>query len=487
MEYNDKTAQGAIDELFTRGAGEFLDPDNAFRKKLEAKIKGEYVGDIVIKFGIDPTRPDIHLGHAVIFRKLRKFQDLGCKVVFLVGDYTASIGDPTGKSKVRPEIEQQEINNNMVSFLEQIDKILTVEKTKLPTGEVIIQNTPVFSWIRNSDWYTVVNDLKLPETYEVSFQGNMDGMPVKVPVNANSLVGKAIVFEESRMQTKSLGSKQVTVTTLRTFLWGLKHVTHARLIERDMFQERIKKGEELYMHEMIYPVLQGIDSHAIGKIYGSCDLEVGGTDQTFNMLIGRDVMKASKQDPQAVLSFKLLIGLDGKEKMSKSLDNYVSITDSPEDMYGKLMSIPDTAIRDYFDLCTFTPVDVIEEMMTEMTNNKGNPKEVKMRLAHEIVSIYHGEEKAITAQKNFFEVFSEGKIPETIETVTVTSGSALADILIANNIVSSKSDFRRLVTEGAIRNMETDEKITDSAQNIVSGMTLKVGKRRFLKIEVQKA
>lgn len=485
MEDEKREMNTVIEELLSRGVGEFIDPDNAFRKKLEEKARGEYSGEIVIKFGIDPTRPDIHLGHAVIFRKLRKFQDLGCKVVFLVGDYTASIGDPTGKSKVRPELEQQEINTNMISFLEQIDKILTVEKTKLPTGELVIQNTPIFSWIRNSDWYTVVNDLKLPETYEVSFQGNMEGMPVKVPVNANSLVGKAIVFEESRMQTKSLGLKQVTVTTLRTFLWGLKHITYARLIDRDMFQERIKKGEELYMHEMIYPVLQGIDSHAIGKIYGSCDLEVGGTDQTFNMLVGRDVMKASKQDPQSILSFKLLVGLDGKEKMSKSLDNYVSITDTPDDMYGKLMSIPDTALRDFFELCTFTPIDAIEELMSDIEKGKENPKDVKMRLAKEVVSIYHGEEKAVGAQKNFMETFSEGKIPETIETVSVTSGSSLADILIEHKIVSSKSDFRRLVTEGAIRNIETDEKITDATKNVISGITLKVGKRRFLKIEVK--
>ena len=485
MENEKKESNAVIDELLLRGVGELVDPDNAFRKKLEAKVRGEYAGEIVIKFGIDPTRPDIHLGHAVIFRKLRKFQDLGCKVVFLVGDYTASIGDPTGKSKVRPEIEQQEINTNMISYLEQIDKILMVEKVKLPTGEIVIQNTPVFSWIRNSDWYTVVNDLKLPETYEVSFEGNMEGMPVKIPVNANSLVGKAIVFEESRMQTKSLGLKQVTVTTLRTFLWGLKHITYARLIERDMFQERIKRGEELYMHEMIYPVLQAIDSHAIGKIYGSCDLEVGGTDQMFNMLIGRDVMKASKQDPQSVLSFKLLVGLDGKEKMSKSLNNYVSITDTPDDMYGKLMSISDTMLRDYFDLCTFTPIETIDEMMAAVAEGKENPKDIKMRMAKEVVSIYHGEEKAVAAQKNFTETFSERKVPETIETVSVTAGSALVDVLVQHKVVSSKSDFRRLVTEGAIRDMETDEKITDAAQSIVSAMTLKVGKRRFVKIEVE--
>ena len=485
MAKEEKGLNTDIEELLGRGVGEFVDPDNVFRKKLEAKARGEYEGEIVIKFGIDPTRPDIHLGHAVIFRKLRKFQDLGCKVVFLVGDYTASIGDPTGKSKVRPELEQQEINTNMVSFLEQIDKILTVEKTKLPNGEVIIQNTAIFSWIRNSDWYTVVNDLKLPDTYEVSFQGNMEGMPVKVPVNANSLVGKAIVFEDSRMQTKSLGLKHVTVTTLRTFLWGLKHITYARLIDRDMFQERIKRGEELYMHEMIYPVLQGIDSHAIGKIYGSCDLEVGGTDQMFNMLVGRDVMKASKQDPQSVLSFKLLVGLDGTEKMSKSLNNYVGVTDAPEDMYGKLMSIPDSALQDYFELCTFTGTDVISTLMSDVAKGAVNPKDMKMRLAKEIVSIYHGEEKAVAAQKDFTETFSEGKVPEQIETVSVTSGSSLADILVEHKVVSSKSDFRRLVTEGAIKNMETDEKITDTSQSIEKGLTLKVGKRRFVKIEVQ--
>lgn len=474
-----------IDELLSRGVGELIDPEEIFRKKLQEKVRGEYTKDIVIKFGIDPTRPDIHLGHAVIFRKLRKFQDLGCKIVFLIGDYTASIGDPTGKSKTRPEMEQHEINANMVSYLEQLDKILTIEKTILQSGETIIQNTAFFSWIRNSDWYTVVNDLVLPDTYEVRFQGSMNDMPVEVPVNPNSLVGKAIIFEESRMQTKSLGLKHITVTTLQTFLWGLKHVTYARLIERDMFQERIKRGEELYMHEMIYPVLQGIDSHAIAKIYGSCDLEVGGTDQMFNMLVGRDVMKASDQEPQAVLSFKLLVGLDGKEKMSKSLDNYVAITDEPNDMFGKIMSIPDDALETYFELCTFTGTAAVKEMMMDIKKEAQNPKNVKMRLAKEIVSIYHGEEKACAAQECFTQTFSLKKIPEDIDTVMVSSGSSLVDVLVEKRLVSSKSDFRRLITEGAICNLETDEKITDAEEHVVSPITLRVGKKRFLKIEIQ--
>ena len=286
-----------INEIFTRGVGTFIDPNDVFRNKIIAKARGEYHEDIIVKFGVDPTRPDIHLGHAVVLRKLRQMQVLGCKVVFLIGDYTAQIGDPTGKSKVRPEVEQSAVEANMKTYLDQVGKILSSDKT-------------VFSWIRNSDWFTTITDLDLPDDYKVNMKIDAPGLPSKeISIPPNSFVGKAIVFEETRMQ-KSIGAKSIAVVTMRSLLWGLKHITLAQLIERDMFQQRVKDGESLFMHEMLYPVFQGIDSDILAQVYGTCDLEVGGTDQTFNMLMGRKIMEVNKRIPQAVLSCELLVGLD---------------------------------------------------------------------------------------------------------------------------------------------------------------------------------
>ena len=263
---------------------EFIDPEGKFKEKILRKAKGEYEEDIIIKFGVDPTRPDIHLGHAVIFRKLRKFQDLGCKVVFLVGDYTAQIGDPTGRSKIRPEIEQKEVEANMKTYLDQVGKILLTDKNS-------------FSWIRNSDWFTAITDIELPKGDKVKMSIEKEGKKTDIDFDANSFVGKAVVFEKTRMQPTITGFRgAISVITLKSLLWTLKHITHSRLIERDMFQERIKSGKELFMHEMLYPVLQGIDSFVLSEIYGNCDLEIGGTDQTFNMLIGRDIMKLNKKN-----------------------------------------------------------------------------------------------------------------------------------------------------------------------------------------------
>ena len=323
-------------DLLVRGVRDFVDPDDHLRKKILENPSG-----VVIKFGVDPTRPDIHLGHAVVFRKLRKFQDLGCKVVFLVGDFTSLIGDPTGNSKVRPEIEQKEIEANMKTYLDQVGKILLTDKK-------------VFAWIRNSDWYYSSTDLADDPERKVEMNIEQDGKTIKASFPGNSFLAKSIVHNETRMQ-KQFSSGKIWDLTVRGLLWTLRGVTQGRLINRDMFQDRLKRGEELYMHEMLYPVLQGIDSFMIANIFGTCDLEVGGSDQTFNMLMGRDVMKMNKQNPQAVLSFEILEGLDGKEKMSKSLDNYVAITDEPENMYGKIMSLPDSLITKYFKLCTYTP------------------------------------------------------------------------------------------------------------------------------------
>ena len=459
-----------IEELFERGAEEFIDPADKFKEKLIKKAKGEYKEDIIIKFGVDPTRPDIHLGHAVVFRKLRKFQDLGCKVVFLVGDYTAQIGDPTGRSKIRPEIEQKEVEANMKTYLDQVGKILLTDKNS-------------FSWIRNSDWFTAITDLGFPEggnpvVYE---KDNM-----KMSFDPNSFPGKAIIFEETRMQKKVPNVKKIHVVTLNSFLWALKHITHARLIERDMFQERINSGKELFMHEMLYPVLQGIDSYVLSEIYGSCDMEIGGTDQTFNMLMGRDILKINKKEQQAVMSLKLLEGTDGKEKMSKSLDNYIAITDEPSDMYGKIMSLPDSSIINYFNLCTYAPTDEIKKIESEMKKSKINPKDIKMRLAREIVVIYHGENNAGEAEQNFIETFSKGGLPENLEEVIVPKGSGLGKILLDRKIVKSNTEWRRLVSEGAVSNGETEEKIAKFDFAVNGDIVVKVGKRRFLKIMIEK-
>lgn len=453
-----------IDEVLSRGVGEFIDPNDAFRTKLVAKAKGEYGKDIIVKLGVDPTRPDIHLGHAVILRKLRMLQDLGCKVIFLIGDFTAQIGDPTGKSKVRPEVDQREVEANMQTYLEQVGKILLVDKA-------------VFSWIRNSDWYQNVTDIEPKPGSLVRFRTTL--------VNPNSFVGKAILFDETRMQKTHLKNPHVVNVSLKNLLSVLRKITHARLIERDMFKDRLGRGEELYMHEMLYPVLQGVDSHVLHLVYGSCDLEIGGTDQTFNMLVGRDVMKMNDQEPQSVLSVKLLEGTDGSEKMSKSLDNYISVIDEPFDMFGKVMSVPDKSLVNYYELCTYTPRERVAEIAKEIEGGSVNPRDIKMELAEQIVTLYHGSEASRTAKEGFVSTFSKGGVPENVEQVTVKKGKHLSDVLSENGIVSSKSEWRRLVDEGAVKDMEKDEAITDPFYEVNGNLTVKVGKRRFLKITAE--
>ena len=449
------------DELFSRGVASFIDPEGSFRKKVEAKIAGAYAGDIVIKLGVDPTRPDIHLGHAVLLRKLRSFQDMGCKVIFLIGDYTSQIGDPTGKSKVRPEISQKEIEANMRTYLDQVGKILKTDDA-------------VFSWIRNSDWFTDVTDI---EPSQSSF--------VRVgltPINPKSFMGKAVIFENSRMQKTHLKSKIIHTVSFTRVLATLRHITHARLIERDMFRDRIESGSELYMHEMLYPVIQGIDSSVIATIYGSCDLEIGGTDQTFNMLIGRDVMRMNKQPEQAVLALDILRGLDGKEKMSKSLNNYIGIADASSDMYGKVLSVPDEAIPHYFMLATYAPLPEIREMQEALANGTLHPRDAKMRLAREIVAIYHGDKAAQAAQDDFVRTFSEGRAPEAVAEFVIPAGATMLDMLMAAQAAKSRSDARRLMEAGAVTNLDSGDKAKDPAAAAVPG-TYRSGKHTFFRLK----
>lgn len=466
-----KDAEKKIDDILTRGVGQFVDPDDTFRKKLLAKASGMYTKDIIVKFGVDPNRPDIHLGHAVVLRKLRGLQDLGCKVVFLVGDFTAQIGDPTGKSKVRPEIEQKEVDENVKTYLDQVGKILKVDDIKS------------FAWVRNSDWFTAITDLVFPEGTTLPLHVEKDGKKVELPINANSFIGKALAFEDTRMQKRGLGLKEISVITLRSFLQALRKITHAQLIDRDMFQERINRGEELYLHEMMYPVLQGIDSFIFVRMFGSCDIEVGGTDQHFNMLMGRTVMKNEGHEPQSVLSFDLLVGTDGKEKMSKSLGNYIGITDAPGDMYGKVMSIPDSALDSYFELCTYTPMGMVGDILMDITKG-GNPRDAKMRLAKEIVSIYHGEAAAIHAEEEFVNVFQKGGMPEVLPEVPLKAeGGEAFDVVkqyfASQNEEKSNGEIRRLFEQGAVTKNDADK--LDLHDVLQSGDVVRVGKKTWFR------
>ncbi len=456
-----------IDDLLTRGVETFIDPEGSFEDKLTNNP-----GALIIKLGADPTRPDLHIGHAVVLRKMRQFQDRGAKIIFLLGDFTSFIGDPTGKDKTRPELTEQEIERNAETYKSQVGKILKTEPE-------------VFAILKNSDWFLNVTDMSAPLGSTIKIASNVNGASAEIPFDANSFVGKAVLFEESRMQVKTLGHKQgIAVVTIRTLLQTLRKITHSRLIERDMFQDRIKKGAELYMHEMLYPVIQGIDSAVIGMIFGSCDIEMGGNDQTFNMLVGRDVMKSNNQIPQAVMAMKTLTGLDGKEKMSKSLNNYIAIYDEPNDMYGKVMSIPDALMPEYFELATYTPLNEVEKIKEGLASQKLHPKETKMRLAREIVSIYHGEKFAKSAEAAFESTFSKGNIPEDIKEISANRGDVLEKVLVASGSVPSSSQFRRLVSSGAVLNMENDEKISDHALVLENSIKLRIGKKTFVSIVV---
>ncbi|MDQ5954820.1 MAG: Tyrosine--tRNA ligase [Patescibacteria group bacterium] len=451
------STKNQIDEILTRGVGEFIDPEGIFRKKLENNPE-----KIVIKLGVDPTRPDIHLGHAVILHKLRRLQDLGCKVIFLIGDITAQIGDPTGKSKIRPEIDYLEIQKNMKTYLDQVDKIL-------------LKDEKVFSWTMNSDWFVSINDIVAPDNMVINMTAGEKKFSTP-PLPGNNIFAKAHHWEKTRIQKGNINSY-----TFINLLSILRKISYSRLIERDMFQDRIKNGEPVYMHEMMYPIIQGIDSNAIANIFGSCDLEVGGTDQHFNMLMGREIMEMNGKIPQAVISFKILEGLDGKEKMSKSLDNYVGITDEPADMYGKIMSIPDSSIVNYYELCTFTPLDGVEEIEKKLEEGKENPKNLKMQLAKQIVAIYHGEKKSEEAEDSFVNTFQKGEIPEEMTEVNST-GETLMDLLVLNKIVASKGEYRRLVDEGAVTDLDKDEKVEDVNLVPEKGNKFRLGKKRFIKI-----
>ncbi len=345
------------------------------RKELERKlVSGK---KLIVKFGADPTRPDLHLGHAVALRKLREFQDLGHKVAFLIGDATTKIGDPTGKDKTRPVMSDAEIKHNAQTYVKQASKILKTDKNVLEIRY-------------NSEWFS-----------KMSMYGFLNLM---------------------------------TMTTA------------ARILERDMFQNRMKAGRDIGLHELVYPVMQGYDSVEL-----KADVALLGSDQKFNELFGRHYQEKFSQEGQSLMIMKLLVGTDGKEKMSKSLDNYIGITESADQMYGKIMSIPDTAMKEYFALATNLNLGKVKEK---------NPRDTKMKLAYEIAKTYHGDTEAESAQENFVKTFQKRSLPDKIKSVKINSALIkLVDFMIKAGMATSFSDARRKIEQGGVS--VNGSKITD--------------------------
>ena len=447
-----------LKKIFSHGVTEIIG-EKELRQKLESDSS-----KVVIKYGIDPTRPDIHLGHAVCLRKLREFQDLGCKVVFLVGDFTARIGDPSGKSKIRPEPEQAEVEANVKTYLEQAGKIL---KT----------NPENFVWIRNSDWFVSIHDVRAADGMKFTIE--VGGKKIQTPpLPGNHVLARANAWVASRMQ-----KGRIKHYSFINILAVLRKITHARLIERDMFQQRIKNGEPIFLHELLYPIIQGIDSNVLSDVFGSCDLELGGTDQHFNMLMGREVMEMNSKKPQAVITLPILEGTDGKEKMSKSLENYIGITESSREIFGKTMRIPDSLIPRWVELTT----DLDSAEFEKRLKKKENPKNLKAELAKELVRIYYGSDEAEKAVEEFERMFSgksgEGQ-PDAIPEIQIEEGGwGIVELLSAAKLVDSKSDARRLIDQGGVR--VNEKKVESFEENFEVGkdeLILQVGKRKWAKV-----
>jgi len=394
-------------KIIKNGVAELISEEELISKLKKSKEKNI---PLKIKLGLDPSAPDIHIGHTVVLRKLKSFQDLGHQIIIIIGDYTGMIGDPTGKSATRKKLSEKEIDKNAKTYTEQIFKILDPEKT-------IVRF--------NGEWFSKMNFIEVGE-----------------------LAGKYTV---------------------------------ARMLERDDFKKRFKNGQAISILEFLYPLMQGYDSAAI-----EADVELGGTDQKFNNLMGRTIQKEYGREQQVVLLMPLLEGTDGIKKMSKSLDNYIGIDENPNDIYGKTMSIPDELIIRYFKLTTNVHPDEIENMQNQMNENTINPRDLKMKLAKELVRQYFSENQALEAELHFISLFQKGKVPTEIPVVKI-EGKDLVDgkIMIGKLVycigfAPSNSEARRLVKQGAVR--IDGKKIDDCELEIEEGMIIQVGKRKFAKL-----
>lgn len=399
-----KTVTEAL-ALIKRGAHEIL-----LESDLIERLKGDK--PLRVKAGFDPTAPDLHLGHTVLINKMRHFQELGHEVIFLIGDFTGLIGDPTGKNITRQPLTAEQVSDNAKTYESQIFKILDRERTQVEF---------------NSNWMA--------------------------SMSAADMIQLAA-----------------------------KH-TVARMLERDDFNKRYKSGQPIAIHEFLYPLVQGYDSVALKS-----DVELGGTDQKFNLLVGRELQKMYGQAPQVVLTVPLLEGLDGVQKMSKSLGNYVGISESPDDIFGKLMSVSDELMWRYFELLSFREYAEIERFKTEVKSGK-NPRDIKFLLGLEIVERFHSGRAAKQAQENFIRRFQQGAMPDEIDEVEVQSGPEgtipLANLLKQSKLVASTSDAHRMVKQGAVQ--IDGERVTDSRKQIPKASThiFQIGKRRFARVTVK--
>ncbi len=392
-------------ELIKRGVVDLIEEEELAEKLDRAYKMGK---PLKIKAGFDPTAPDLHLGHTVLLRKLRQFQELGHEVYFLIGDFTAMIGDPTGRSETRPALTKEQVLENAKTYKEQVFKILDPEKTKI---------------VFNSKWF-------------------------------NEMGAEDII----RLCAK---------------------YTVARMLERDDFKKRFESGISISIHELIYPLFQAYDSVAL-----EADVELGGTDQLFNLLIGRHIQREYGQEPQVILTLPILEGLDGVQKMSKSLGNYVGIMEPPFEMYGKIMSIPDELMWKYYILLTDIPEEEIEKMKEEVEEGRFHPKEAKKRLAKYIVTQYHSEEAAKKAEEEFERVFSKRQAPSEAPEVEVKAGELRLPVFLQEvGMVKSRSEARRLISQKAIDLDGTPVK-EEVIQVTPGEHILKIGKKRFLKLKV---
>ncbi len=468
--------QKIIDNILSRGIAQIIDKD-VLRKKLEKDPS-----QVFIKYGLDPTRPDIHIGHAVCLRKLRQFQDLGCTIIFLVGDFTAMIGDPTGKNKLRPELGLQEIQQNMATYVEQAQKILNWEK-----NIAVLQNA---SWFMTFDDFWTAKGYPIPFFSEETFNEAIKGGAYKNVLSDTISIEE---FQEQYITERTLwetqGNKMKQVVSLRNLLGNLRKVTQEQLIQRDLFKERRKKNIPIFMNEMLYPIIQGIDSLVISKgllmnkaLKNPYLVEMGGTDQYFNILMGRQMVEkdiACEMELQSVITVPIIEGLDGKEKMSKSLDNYIGVTEIPSEIFGKVMSIPDELMEKYFELLTDEDMKEVKKLI------KKSPRDAKVRLAKNIVTWLHDKKCADEALRDFEQKFVKKEVPDEMPEFSVgKSEVGILDLITSIcKFTKSNSDARRLVQQSAVT--WNGEKVTDpNAMIQISGEhVLKAGKRSWARIK----
>ncbi|AXA33850.1 tyrosine--tRNA ligase [Francisella adeliensis] len=389
-------------EIIKRGADEVL---------IEAELikKLEKNKPLIIKFGCDPTAPDIHLGHTVVINKLKQLQDLGHEIHFLIGDFTAQIGDPTGKNATRPPLTAEEVAANAETYTTQVFKILDKEKT-------IVR--------RNGDWF---NDMSASDMIKLA---------------SNSTV--------------------------------------ARMLERDDFSKRYKGGQSISIHEFLYPLVQGYDSVAM-----NADIELGGTDQKFNLLMGRELQKQNNQEAQIIITMPLLEGLDGVKKMSKSSQNYIGIEEPANEIFGKIMSISDELMWRYYELLSFKSLETIAKLKTDVENGK-NPRDIKIELAQELIERFHSKEEAEKAYQDFVQRFQKNQIPDDINTVELNTGELpIANLLKEAGLVASTSEANRMIKQGAVK--IDGEKLVDTKVLFGQGTenVFQVGKRKFAKIVIK--